>query len=160
MYVKILGSWAIHCEYEITICPTILGHIWLLVDGSLLFVTRPRCILSFRAKGRQTWRWHVRSTNARVQYNEMLVQWISPATRAHNDRYDRNGWLIVAEGRWERPWQVQERTGRSCRSFSHIPTVLPWEAIFFSKKKRNSPGKRHEGSQNHEVNGLEQMVII
>ena len=32
--------------------------------------------------------------------------------------------------------------------------------LFFPKQKRNSPGKRHEGSQNHEINWSEQMVFI
>ncbi len=48
MYIRIAGSWANHCEHEIIIPSTTLDHIWLLVDGLSVVVTRPRCVLSFR----------------------------------------------------------------------------------------------------------------
>ena len=89
MYVRIVGSWANHCEHKIIIPSTaeqsrVAFGCWLMADdGSFIVVTRPCCFLSFRLLRAANLWWHEVNDRRKIQYNGMLLQWICPAIRAH-----------------------------------------------------------------------------
>ena len=76
-YVRILGSWANHCEHEIMIPSTtkrywVTSGCWLMIDGLFVVVTRPRCILSFRLLRAANLWWYEVNDRRSIQYNRML----------------------------------------------------------------------------------------